>query len=161
MSIGLRIRHIVFRIHFAAQVWPMAIWSGDGCGYIPRCCGGWFRDGWDHFFTGKPWENHGKTMGKPWENHGKTMGKPGFDVPQKTNPVITTVGTVTQDDLALRYNDVSVLENHHASPGFGNVVFSGGARGRARGGPWLNHCMFIPNLAISSNKKTRGLPKID
>ena len=40
-------------------------------------------------------ESHGKTMGKPWENHGKTMGKPGFDVPQKTNPVITTVGTVT------------------------------------------------------------------
>jgi len=26
--------------------------------------------------SGKPWENHGRTMGKPWENHGKTMGKP-------------------------------------------------------------------------------------
>ena len=21
--------------------------------------------------SGKPWENHGKTMGKTWENHGK------------------------------------------------------------------------------------------
>ena len=160
MSIGLRIRHIVFRIHFAAQVWPMAIWSGDGCGYIPRCCGGWFRDGWDHFFTGKPWENHGKTMGKPRENHGKT----GFRCAPKNQSSDHNrwyrYGR-QQDDLALRYNDVSVLENHHASPGFGNVVFSGGARGRARGGPWLNHCMFIPNLAISSNKKTRGLPKID
>ena len=160
MSIGLRIRHIVFRIHFAAQVWPMAIWSGDGCGYIPRCCGGWFRDGWDHFFTGKPWENHGKTMGKPRENHGKTGFRCAPKNQSSDHNCWYRYGR-QQDDLALRYNDVSVLENHHASPGFGNVVFSGGARGRARGGPWLNHCMFIPNLAISSNKKTRGLPKID
>jgi hypothetical protein len=102
-------------------------------------------------------------MGKPWENHGKTMGKPGFDVPQKTNPVITTIGTVTAGSK-MTWPCVTMMCQCWRTtmrPLALDTLFFRVERGRARGGAWLNHCMFIPKLAITSNKKPVDYPLVN